>query len=186
MSELDDRIRAALSAASEAAQRQIHSPGAEAVPAAAQRRSHRTVLAAGTVVALVLVGGVATGRWLGSGSPEPVAAPGCVPTDATAFLRVDTTDEERAQVGDVLAGSSEVTSYTFENKDEAYERFRWQFRDAPDLVAVTRPENLPESWRFRLRCAADFPAVRDRLQTRPMLDVICTCEPLTTSRPPTR
>ena len=180
MSELDDRLRAALGDLGEATQRQIRPPGADAVPAAGRRR-RRAALAAIAALTLVLAGGVATGWWLvGTPAPfhrsRPAAAPVCLPAAGSAFLPDDTSDALRGQVGNLLGRTPQVTDYHYESKQQAYERFKEQFRDAPDLVAATRPDSLPASWRFTLRCAADFPTVQERLTWAvPGVDVLCTC-----------
>jgi cell division transport system permease protein len=94
------------------------------------------------------------------------------------------TDEALGRVRDLLAGSPEVEFYTYESQAEAYERFKVAFSDAPELVDVTRPDSLPASWRFRVRCAADFPAVRARLGAVHGVDVVCTCDPPETGKEP--
>jgi hypothetical protein len=196
---LDDRLRAALGGLGDAAEQQVRLPGAGAAQTAGRRR-RRAGFAAGTGLALVLAGGGVTAGWSlardggPSGRGEQVAAPGCPPADVSAFLplpRAGSTDELREQVGAILHSSPEVASFAYESQQEAYRRFKEQFSDAPDLVAATKPESLPASWRFRLRCATDYPAVRARLETLPGVDLVCTCEftdpdKLTASLVPTR
>jgi cell division protein FtsX len=126
-------------------------------------------------LALAVAGGVTAG-WFAEGPAAEVAAPACQPTSATAFLHDTGTGELRTQVHDILARSPEVQSLTFETREQAFERFRAQFSDAPDLVAATRAESLPESWRFKLRCAGDFPAVKERLGGLTGVDLLCICE----------
>jgi hypothetical protein len=181
---LDDRLRAALVDLGEAAQQLVRPAGADAVPAAGRRR-RRAVLAAGSALALVLAGGPATGWWLvrDAAPADRAAAPGCAPATGSAFLPADTTEDLRARVGAVLKRSAEVTSAVYESREDAYRRFTDLYRDVPDLVADTKPESLPESWRFQLRCAADYPAVRNRLDALPGVDVVCSCDPPATDRP---
>ncbi|GAA4250999.1 hypothetical protein GCM10022255_041930 [Dactylosporangium darangshiense] len=179
MSELDDdRLRGALSNLGDRAGRQIRPPGEAAAAAAGRRRRRRQVGIAG-MGALALV--LATG-WVAWGAPpgREVAAPSCAPAEASAFLPINADDALRAHIGDVLQRSAEVESFRFASREEQWERFKVGFSDAPDLVASTRADDLAEAWKFTLRCASDFPAVRERLQGVPPvpgLDVYCTCDP---------
>jgi cell division transport system permease protein len=81
------------------------------------------------------------------------------------FLADDVTDEQRAAIESELDGSSEVQSFIYESKDEAYERFQQQFSQQPELVENTPADALPESFRVELVnperyevIAAEFPS----------------------------
>jgi cell division protein FtsX len=183
---LDRRLRAAFDELGDSAQRQIRPPGAAAVPAAAGRR--RAVRAGGAVLALVLASGLGGGWWLvrGSTSADGTGASGCRPVAGSAFLRADTTESGRAQVANVLHRSPGVASVTYVSREEAYRTFTELYRGQPDVVASVQPETLPESWRFTLRCAADYPEVKARLTALPAVDeVVCACDPRTPGRRPT-
>jgi cell division transport system permease protein len=80
------------------------------------------------------------------------------------FLADDVTDEQRSAIESQLDGSPEVASYLYESKEEAYERFRQQFSQQPELVDNTPQDALPESFRVELVnperyevIAAEFP-----------------------------
>ncbi|SNS55313.1 cell division transport system permease protein [Geodermatophilus saharensis] len=80
------------------------------------------------------------------------------------FLADDVTDEQRSAIETQLADSPEVATYLYESKEEAYERFRQQFSQQPELVENTPPDALPESFRVELVnperyevIAAEFP-----------------------------
>jgi cell division protein FtsX len=60
-------------------------------------------------------------------------------------------------IGDVL----------FETRQEAYARFKEQYRDAPDLVESTKPEALPQSERLILADPADFNELKRRIEALP-------------------
>ncbi len=62
-----------------------------------------------------------------------------------------------------LRGLPEVVSVDFVDHEEAYREFKRQFCDAPDLIAATRPESLPEWFTVMLRAPSDFPAVQHAL-----------------------
>ncbi|HEX2075249.1 MAG TPA: permease-like cell division protein FtsX, partial [Geodermatophilus sp.] len=84
------------------------------------------------------------------------------------FLADDVTDEQRADIESRLEASDEVKSFIYESKDEAYERFKQQFSQQPELVENTPPDALPESFRVELVnperyevIAAEFPNGQD-------------------------
>ena len=54
------------------------------------------------------------------------------------FLADDVTEEQRAAIETQLSSSSEVKSFVYENKDEAYERFREQFSQQPGAHEAER------------------------------------------------
>lgn len=66
------------------------------------------------------------------------------------FLTDDVTEEERASLETSLASDPLVSAYEHESKEEAYEKAKRLFADAPDLVEALRPEALPESFRVQL------------------------------------
>jgi len=167
---LDDRLRTALRSLDDTARRRIRPPGADTVPPAARRR-RGTLLAAGAAVALVIAGG-ATAGWRFA-RPVPAGAPPCATAEGAVFLPVDGPDADlRARVGTILNDSPAVQSAYFETRDEAWERFKRQFTDAPDLVAATKPSSLPESWRFVVRCAVDYSSVEAQLNAVPGVQVV--------------
>lgn len=66
------------------------------------------------------------------------------------FLTDDVTDDQRDEIEAGLSASSEVQTFLYESKDEAYERFKLQFEAQPELVNSTPPDALPESFRVQL------------------------------------
>ncbi len=68
------------------------------------------------------------------------------------FLKDDITDDQRKALGDELAADPLVRQpIIHETKDQAWKKFQQQFKDAPDLVAATKPDALPESYRVQLK-----------------------------------
>jgi cell division transport system permease protein len=103
---------------------------------------------------------------------QPVAAPACVrkpvehdATDIVVFLRSDATDRQRDAIAAALDADAAVSAKIFENREQAYERFRALWADSPDFVASVGPDSLPEDFRVRLAAPADVSAVRSRLAT---------------------
>ncbi|WP_104526123.1 permease-like cell division protein FtsX [Blastococcus atacamensis] len=66
------------------------------------------------------------------------------------FLADDVTEEQRQAIQSELESSDEVKGFVYESRDEAYERFRQQFAQQPELVENTPPDALPESFRVEL------------------------------------
>ena len=88
----------------------------------------------------------------------------CDAIRAMGFQPVPMPGEQRTAIETQLSSSSEVRSFVYENKDEAYERFREQFSQQPELVENTPSDALPESFRVELVnperyavIAAEFP-----------------------------
>src|SRR5215218_1081996 len=54
------------------------------------------------------------------------------------FLADDVTEEQRTAIESRLESSSEVKTFIYESKDEAFERFQQQFSQQPQLAAFNR------------------------------------------------
>jgi len=61
------------------------------------------------------------------------------------------TPEQRSAIESQLDSDPLVDHYSFEDKDQAYEKFKVLFASTPDLVELTKSESLPESYRVKLR-----------------------------------
>ncbi|WP_426511079.1 permease-like cell division protein FtsX [Dactylosporangium sp. McL0621] len=170
MSELDERLRLALRDLDDQARSALRPPGPGGIPAAARRR-RVAVAAGGTALALLLAAALV---WVARPpAPEhPAGAPSCAPAEGGAFLPAQASEQQREQLQAAIAASPEIVSYTYQSAEEAWAGFQNAFRDAPDLVAATKPDSLAANFRFDLRCAGDFPAVRDRLMPF-AVDVFC-------------
>jgi cell division protein FtsX len=140
------------------------------VPAAGRRRRVTRYAAAGVALVVVLAVGAAAGRRMVDSGQSNVAGADCALTMGAVFLPANVTDEQRARVGNLLTQTPAVRSARFQSREEAWESFQRQFRDAPDLVGATKPEFLPESWRFEV-CKTDYPAVKAKLEAEPGFDV---------------
>jgi cell division transport system permease protein len=68
------------------------------------------------------------------------------------FLKDDITPEQRNALESQLSSDPLVKQPVIhETKDQAYKKFQQMFKDAPDLVAATKPDALPESYRVQLK-----------------------------------
>ncbi|WP_433610539.1 permease-like cell division protein FtsX [Dactylosporangium sp. CA-139114] len=71
--------------------------------------------------------------------------------EVSVFLKADVSDDQRASIESALKSNGLVKSYEHETKEAAWKRFQEQFKDAPDLVAATKQDSLPESYRIKLK-----------------------------------
>ncbi|SPL88466.1 Cell division protein FtsX [[Actinomadura] parvosata subsp. kistnae] len=69
------------------------------------------------------------------------------------------TKPERLNLQRALEGRPEVESVRFEDRQQAWESFRRQYEDDPELLKATTPTDMPESFRARIRAGADASAV---------------------------
>lgn len=89
------------------------------------------------------------------------------------YLKDDVTDTQRANLDSALDDDkSLIKDHFYESKDEAYERFKEQFRDAPDLVNSVKPDALPESFRVTLNDPEQFAQVDGKYKTTEGVDSI--------------
>lgn len=114
-------------------------------------------------VSLYLVGGVLLGRF----AINRIIDLQTRKVEVAVFLHTDVTAAQRTAISNDLTAMPEVSSVTYESKDEAFRRFKEIFRDNPEIVENTSPDVLPESYRVKLRDPQQFEIVRDRLQGRP-------------------
>lgn len=71
--------------------------------------------------------------------------------EVSVFLKTDVTDDQRSNLESALKSNALVKNVEHETKEQAWERFKTQFKDAPDLVNATKQDSLPESFRIKLK-----------------------------------
>ncbi len=86
--------------------------------------------------------------------------------EVSIFLKNDVTDEQRTSLQSDLKGDPLIQNVIYESREIAWQRFKTQFRDAPDLVNATKPESLPESFRVKLKDAEKFQSISDKYKGR--------------------
>ncbi len=86
--------------------------------------------------------------------------------EVSIFLKNDVTDEQRTSLQSDLKGDPLIQNVIYESREVAWQRFKTQFRDAPDLVNATKPESLPESFRVKLKDAEKFQSISDKYKGR--------------------
>jgi len=82
------------------------------------------------------------------------------------------TDEQRREIGDDLRQMPQVREVFYESQQDAYDRFREQFADSPDLVDNVTADALPESYRVSLHDPEQFEVVASALRDRPGIEQV--------------
>jgi len=85
---------------------------------------------------------------------------------------VPVTDEQRRAIGEDLRALPQVQEVFYESQQEAYERFREQFADSPDLVDNVTADALPESYRVKLVDPTQFDVVASAFAERPGVEQV--------------
>lgn len=71
--------------------------------------------------------------------------------EVSIFLAPDISAGQRSELDAALQSDPLVQDYLYEDKKKAYENFKAIFADAPDLVDVVKEDQLPESFRVKLK-----------------------------------
>jgi cell division transport system permease protein len=85
---------------------------------------------------------------------------------------VPVTDEQRRAIGEDLRALPQVQEVFYESQEEAYERFREQFADSPDLIDNVTADALPESYRVKLVDPTQFDVVASAFADRPGVEQV--------------
>ncbi len=92
------------------------------------------------------------------------------------FMNVEATQGQIDAVQKALDNDSNVRSYKFLTKQDAYEEFKRLFRDNPDLVQTVQPDRLPPSFRVAPTRAELTRLVSDTYRTSPGVDEVQTAD----------
>jgi cell division transport system permease protein len=93
--------------------------------------------------------------------------------EVSIFLRNDITDDQQKALSDQLNSDPLVKQpVTFETKAQAYEKFKQQFKDAPDLIKATKPDALPASFRVQLVDPQKYQQIYDNYNGKDGIDEI--------------
>lgn len=83
--------------------------------------------------------------------------------EVSIFLQPDITDDQRNAVQQALQTDPLVKQpITHETKDQAYTRFKEEFKSTPDLVQATSTAALPESYRIKLKDPNQFNQIKSK------------------------
>lgn len=174
MNSIEGRLRDAM-----AARAQIVGDDDRPLPAPRRRRSSGGSLVTVTVVVLTIAVTALGVVRLAAPSVEPqesvvaVSMSGTVPSggpEVSIFLCKDgefftscagggITESERMNLQRALVARPEVESVRFEDRQQAWENFRRQYENNPELLKATTSTDMRESFRARIRAGANFSAV---------------------------
>ncbi|OLB80011.1 MAG: cell division protein FtsY [Actinobacteria bacterium 13_2_20CM_2_71_6] len=91
--------------------------------------------------------------------------------EVSIFLKNDATEDQQHALSDALKSDPLVKQpVIFETKDQAYQKFKVQFKDAPDLVKATKPDSLPASFRVKLKDPKQFNLIHDAYKPKDGVD----------------
>jgi cell division transport system permease protein len=132
------------------------------IVAEAYRGFRRNLLLAGSMVIIVaisltlfgiaLLAGKQVNLWGGYWSDK---------IEVSVFLAKKITPQQREAIGSQIRGLPVVDTVFYESRQQAYQRFKDQFRDSPDMVRNVTASVLPESYRVKLRDPNQFDQVHD-------------------------
>jgi cell division transport system permease protein len=93
--------------------------------------------------------------------------------EVSIFLRNDITQDQQQALADALKGDPLVKQpVTFETKQQAFQKFQLQFKDAPDLIKATKPDSLPASFRVQLKDPQQYQQIYDSYKAKEGIDEI--------------
>ncbi|MDG4809170.1 permease-like cell division protein FtsX [Micromonospora sp. WMMD1120] len=93
-----------------------------------------------------------------------------IATHASVFLTREISDQQRTALDHALEADPAVATVVYESREEALARFRTMYRDAPDLVAAVRAEQMPESFRVTLTGRSEYAELAGRVEPLPGVD----------------
>jgi len=90
----------------------------------------------------------------------------------SVFLTKDVTQQQRDAIRAELDQLPQVQQVFYESKEQAYERFKQQFKDVKALVQNTTKDALPESYRVKLKDPQKYLVVASAVQSMPGVDEV--------------
>ncbi|WP_144121996.1 permease-like cell division protein FtsX [Catellatospora sichuanensis] len=92
--------------------------------------------------------------------------------EVSIYLEKSIQDAERSDIKSKLDSDPLVKNVLWETKEMAYENFKAQFRDAPDLVNAIGADELPESFRVALHDPKKFDQINATYAGLPGVDTV--------------
>lgn len=92
--------------------------------------------------------------------------------EVSIYLKNDVTPEQRSDLESKLKGDDLVQRYVYETKEQAYENFKKMFSDAPDMVQSVGPNEMPESFRVKLKDPKQFETIDTEYKELPGISTI--------------
>lgn len=77
------------------------------------------------------------------------------------------TEDQRQAILQEIKALPQVKKVYYESQEEAYAHFKEQFKGSPDLVNNTTADQLPESYRVKLKDPKKFAIIKSAIEGRP-------------------
>ncbi|TDC93296.1 permease-like cell division protein FtsX [Actinomadura sp. 7K507] len=84
----------------------------------------------------------------------------------------DVTDQQRQTLKAQLDKLPQVSEVQYENKQQAFERFKDNFAGSPGFVESTREGDIPDSFRVKLKAPEEYKAVAQAMLGQPGVDTV--------------
>ena len=84
----------------------------------------------------------------------------------------DVTDQQRQTLKASLEKMPQVSNVEYENKQQAFDRFKDRFSGSPGFVESTREGDIPDSFRVKLRNPEEYKAVAQAMLGQPGVDTV--------------
>ena len=84
----------------------------------------------------------------------------------------DVTDQQRQTLKGQLDKLPQVSEVQYENKQQAFERFKDNFAGSPGFVESTREGDIPDSFRVKLKNPEEYKAVAQAVLGQPGVDTV--------------
>jgi cell division transport system permease protein len=81
--------------------------------------------------------------------------------EVSVFLARNVSQDQRQAIENQLKSQPVVERVYYESQQQAYDRFKDQFKDSPDMVRNVTPSVLPESFRVKLKDPTQFAQIHD-------------------------
>ncbi|MCF0093165.1 permease-like cell division protein FtsX [Micromonospora sp. NPDC049114] len=92
--------------------------------------------------------------------------------EVSIFLSQEVSEQQRTDLDGKLKNDPLVKEVIYVNKDEAYKKFQEMYQDAPDLVNAVKPDQLPESFRLKLKNPEQYKNIYDQYKDTEGVDEI--------------
>jgi cell division transport system permease protein len=92
--------------------------------------------------------------------------------EVSIYLTQGVTDNERTELANALSTDPLVQQVFYEDQQQAFTRFKQQFKDSPSLVQEVTPAELPESFRVKLKNPQQYQAIADEYSGLPGVDEV--------------
>lgn len=92
--------------------------------------------------------------------------------EVAIFLTDGLSSDEQEQMRVELESLDEVSSVTYESKEQAYEHFLELFASSPEFTQDVDPDALPASFRVKLKDPSTYAAISERFSSRPGVEKV--------------